>query len=99
MRTIQLVLIVALTMASFGAVSTASANDVTTFNYVVNHQSNPRNVAILNDMVYEYGTMQKLYTKMNALDAIPEVKVNSYQTHDVIIYGAVTFGRDTLRGN
>jgi hypothetical protein len=76
MSKITIVLIVAIIAALFSAVQPATATELDVYNYVTTHQDNPRNAVILNDLVYQYGTMEKLVTKMNYLATQPVFILN-----------------------
>jgi hypothetical protein len=52
-----------------------NANEFSDFNYAIAHQDNPRNVVILKDLVYEFGTMDKLIARMNADALLPPMHV------------------------
>jgi hypothetical protein len=49
------------------------ANQLSDFNYAIANPNNPRANVILNDLVYEFGTMDRLVTRMNADANLPAV--------------------------
>jgi hypothetical protein len=73
-------ILIVLALVLVGGSMPAKANELSDFQYVVSHQDTPRNVAWLNEMVYQYGSPDKLVTRMNALYGSPKLTVNSYAT-------------------
>jgi len=82
MNKISVVLIVALILALLSAAQPATATELEVYNYVTTHQDNPRNAVILNDLVYQYGTMEKLVAKMNYLATQPVFILNFDEKYD-----------------
>jgi len=56
----------------------AKGSELSDYRYLTANQDSPRNVALLNDMAYHYGGMDKLNVKMSNMENVPVVHTNGY---------------------
>jgi hypothetical protein len=76
-KELVLVILVLIAIACIFMLPAAKASELSDFTYIVNHQDNIRNKAVLNDMAYKYGGFEHLVVRMNWIAYQPVLSVNA----------------------
>jgi hypothetical protein len=76
-----LAVVLVLAILAVSAVPT-KASELSDYRYLVNHQDTPRNVAAFNDMVYHAGGITNLNMRMDAVNNMTVITVNSYAAYN-----------------